>query len=227
MRYLLKNVTIYERTNKVGDYRWLFANLFFDADPYANPDPLPVYYNTSEDVVKLWMPYATLDQTRTSTEQKVYTIDDTKLKEAITKGEVFDITHIDHIFSVKVPLPGYYARVHKSDRIVNGQLVAKKGEFVKSDQGEIVPVNTITLYIKKRFDAEIQDPAQQWVWVREPEDVMRDVLARNYKQYNPPTPGVAGVEAQTAPEAPAEAPTVNPEDEIAKARAILAAAGQS
>lgn len=80
------------------------------------------------------------------------------------------------------------------------------------------------LYIKKRFDAEIQDPAQQWVWVREPEDVMRDVLSRNYKQYNPPTPGV---EAQTAPEAPAEAPTVNPEDEIAKARAILAAAGQS
>lgn len=53
---------------------------------------------------------------------------------------------------------------------------------------------------------------------------MRDVLSRNYKQYNPPTPGV---EAQTAPEAPAEAPTVNPEDEIAKARAILAAAGQS
>lgn len=224
MRYLLKNVTIYERTNKVGDYRWLFANLFFDADPYANPDPLPVYYNTSEDVVNLWMPYAVLDNTRTNAEQKVYTIDNAKLKEAVTKGEVFDLTHIDHIFSVKVPLPGYYARVHKSDRISNGQLVAKKGEFVKSDQGEVVPVNTITLYIKKRFDAEIEDPTKQWVWVREPEDVMRDVLSRGYKQYNPPTPSV---EAQAAPEAPAEAPTVNPEDEIAKARAILAAAGQS
>lgn len=224
MRYLLKNVTIYERTNKVGDYRWLFANLFDDEDVYSNPDPLPVYYNTSEDVVKLWMPYAVLDRTRTTAEQKVYTIDDAKLKEAITKGETFDLTHIDHIFSVKVPLPGYYARVHKSDRISNGQLVAKKGEFIKSDQGEVVPVNTITLYIKKRRDKEIEDPAQQWVWVREPEDVMRDVLSRGYKQYNPPTPGV---EAQAAPEAPAEAPTVNPEDEIAKARAILAAAGQS
>lgn len=224
MRYLLKNVTIYERTNKVGDYRWLFANLFSDADPYANPDPLPVYYNTSEDVVKLWMPYTKLDQTRTTAEQKVYTIDDEKLKEAITKGDIFDLTHIDHIFQVKVPLPGYYARVHKSDRIVNGQLVAKKGEFIKSDQGEIVPVNTLTLNIKKRFDAEIQDPAQQWVWVREPEDVMRDVLSRGYKQYNPEKPTI---EAQAAPEAPTEAPTVNPEDEIAKARAILAAAGQS
>ena len=224
MRYLLKNVTIYERTNKVGDYRWLFANLFDDEDVYSNPDPLPVYYNTSEDVVKLWMPYAVLDQTRTSAEQKVYTIDDAKLKEAIAKGDVFDLTHIDHIFQVEVPLPGYYARIHKSDRISNGQLVAKKGEFIKSDQGEVVPVNTITLYIKKRRDKEIKDEEKQWVWVRQPKDVMHDVISRGYKQYNPPTPSV---EAQAAPEAPTEAPTINPEDEIAKARAILAAAGQS
>ena len=224
MRYLLKNVTIYERANKVGDYRWLFANLFDDEDVYSNPDPLPVYYNTSEDVVKLWMPYAVLDQTRTSAEQKVYTIDDAKLKEAIAKGDVFDLTHIDHIFQVEVPLPGYYARIHKSDRISNGQLVAKKGEFIKSDQGEVVPVNTITLYIKKRRDKEIKDEEKQWVWVRQPKDVMHDVISRGYKQYNPPTPSV---EAQAAPEAPTEAPTINPEDEIAKARAILAAAGQS
>lgn len=227
MRYLLKNVTIYERTNTRGAFRWLFANLYDDRDPYGNPDPLPSYYNTSDEVVALWMPFAVIDNSRTNTEQKVYNIDNVKLQDAIKKGiageeeGIPDITHLDHVFAIRVPLPGTYARVHKSDRIVNNQLVAKKGEFIKNSQGEITPVTSLTLYIKKKFDPEAEDPTQQWTWVRQPEDVMRDTISRSYKMYNPPSL----VQAAPAPERPqTQPPTPSPEDEVARAREILARA---
>lgn len=235
MRYKLTDVTIYEATNQRGAYRWLFGHLYDDSDPYGNPDPLPGYYNTSDKVVNMWLPFAKIDAQRTTAEQKVYTIDEAKLQEAIKKGlsgeegGIPDIAHIDHVFAVVVPLPGTYARVHKSDRIVNNELVAKKGDFVKNKNGEVTPINSLTLYIKKKFDPELVDPKTGqvgcWSWVRQPEDVMRDTISRSYKVYQPTSQ--APQEATAAPsapkvEAPAAAPT--PEDEIARAREILARA---
>lgn len=226
MRYLLKNITIYERTNTRGSYKWLYANLFNDADVFANPSPLPSYYMVLPEMVEMYTPYTKLDTSRTTADQKVYTIDEAAINTAIGENKIPDLMHIDHVFAITLPLPKTYARVHKSDRIENNMLVAKAGDFVKNSQGEITPVNTLTLYIKKRFDPEIQDATKQWDWVRAPEDVMRDTISRSYKEYNvAPAATEAAQDTTPAPETTSAQTTT--EEEIERARAILAAANSN
>ena len=223
MRYLLKNVTIYERTNARGNYKWLYANLFNDADIFANSNPLPTYYMVLEEMVEMYTPYAKPDASRTTADQKVYTLDETAIYKDINENKIPDIMHIDHVFAITLPLPRTYAKVHKSDRIENNMLVAKAGDFVRNSQGEITPVNTLTLYIKKRFDPEIQDVTKQWDWVRAPELVMRDTISRSYKEYNIAPVATEAVQ-DTAPAPETTSAQTTTEEEIERARAILAAA---
>lgn len=225
MKYLLKQITIYESTNQRGAYSWLQARLFNDIDVFGNPAQLPRYYNMTEEVVALYKPYGTLNQARSAGEVKVYNVDETKLQEAIAKGAIGDILHIDQIHSVVVPLPGWYARIHKTDIINNGNLVAKKGDFVRNDAGEVIPVDSLELYLKKYFDPNEKDEAKAWKWVEAPERAMRNVLARNYKQYA--APKAAAAAPDTAPAPKDNTPTPSTEDEIAKAREILARANAS
>ena len=226
MKYLLKQITIYESTNQRGAYSWLQARLFNDIDVFGNPAQLPRYYNMTEEVVALYKPYSTLDQARSAGEVKVYNVDEERLQEAITKGTIGDILHIDQIHSVVVPLPGWYARIHKTDIIRDNSLVAKKGDFVRNDAGEVIPVNSLELYLKKYFDPNEPDATKAWKWVEAPERAMRNVLARNYKQYVAPTAAAAAPDNTPTPQDPAPS-TSTTEDEIAKAREILARANQS
>lgn len=225
MRYLLKEITIYESTNQRGAYSWLQARLFNDIDVFGNPAQLPRYYNMTAEVVEMYKPYAVLDSTRSTQEIKVYNVDHKKLAQEIAENKIVDILHIDQIYSVVVPLPGWYARIHKTPLIRDNQLIANQGDFVKNEAGEVTPVNSLVLYLKKFQDPNETDPTKAWKWVEEPERAMRNVLSRNYKQYELKQPVQAPTEAPAAPTD--SAPTTSPEDEVARAREILARANAS
>ena len=221
MKYLLKEIQIFEGSNQRGPYSWLQARLFNDVDVFGNPAQLPRYYNMTEQVVALYKPYAVQDTVRSTQELKVYTVNETNMFNDIKEGKIPDYLHIDQIFAVVVPTPGWYARIYKTPVIQNNQQIAAAGEFVKNANGEVTPVNSLVLYLKKYLDPNEMDQTKAWKWVEEPERAMRTVLSRNYKKYDAPV----GIEAGAAPAAPTAGPSTSPEDEIAKAKAVLEAAG--
>lgn len=218
MKYLLKNITIFEGKNSRGAYSWLQAELFNDADVFANPAQLPRYYNMTQQVVDIYKPYTERDNQRSNNELTVLVVNETSFKEAIAKGEIPDYGHIDQIFSVTVPLTAMYARIYKTDRYdANNNLIGKAGDFIRNANGEVVPQNSLTIYIKKGFDPN----TNEWTWVEAPEQAARRILARNYKLYESAPSATTPAQAPSAPDAAQQEQSV--EDQIAEQKAKLEA----
>lgn len=218
MKYKLQNIRITKGNNSRGEYAWLQADLFNDADPFANPARLPRYYNMTDAVIAMYDKYTEQVTENGETFNKV---NEASLVEAIKNGETPDILHIDHIFAVEYPLPEYYARVYRTDRIENGILIGKAGDFITGKNGEVIPTNTLTLYLKKGYDPD----SNEWVFVERPEQVARRVLERNYKRYELKTQQAEATAPAMSPEPPTTAPAETKEQEIARLKAQLEAAG--
>lgn len=195
MKYLLKNITILSGTQSNGTkYNWLQADLFNDEDIFGNPARLPRYYCMTDVVIDMYQKYAVDDTTRPG----IKVVNEASVKEAIAKGEIGDILHINQIHAITMPLPAEYARIYRTQvkDATTGAVLHDKGDYILAEgQTEPVPVSSITLHIKKYFDSE----TNEYSWVEDPHSVLRRVLERNYKPYTRPG-SVAQVQVPSAPE---------------------------
>lgn len=228
MKYLLKNIRISGGTVQTPGqyqgqkYQWLQAELFNDEDIFANPSRLPRFYNMTDQVINMYKPYAKQDPKETVAEGQEPTliVDEKALSEAIAKGECPDILHVNQVHRYNYPLDAPYARVYRRDvkDAKTGATLHKAGEFITGQQGEIVPVTELPLYLKKGRDNE----TNEWNWVEEPSIVARRLLERSYKRYVVKQPTATAPAAETtAPEAAPDATQA----EIEAAKKLLAEQG--
>ena len=54
MRYSLRNIRINRGVNSRGEYEWLQAELFNDAQPWANPARLPQFPSMTKEYIDLF-----------------------------------------------------------------------------------------------------------------------------------------------------------------------------
>jgi len=226
MKYLLKNIRISGGTVQTPGqyqgqkYQWLQAELFNDEDVFANPSRLPRFYNMTDQVINMYKPYAKQDPNEIVAEGQEPTliVDEKALSEAIAKGDCPDILHVSQIHRYNYPLSAPYARVYRRDvkDAKSGAILFKAGDFVRGQQGEIVPVTELPLYLKKGRDNE----TNEWDWVEDPSIVARRLLERNYKRYITTAPAAPAAE-QTAPAATPDATQA----EIEAAKKLLAEQG--
>lgn len=210
MKYLLQNIQITEGKNSRGIYRWLQADLFNDEDVFDNPAQLPRYYNMTPQVIDLFMPAAEKDTELSTSEITVYKINEATVHEAVANKQYDanhpipgDILHVDRVFPIEMPLSGIWGRINRRDITDStGNIIAKKGEFRKGQNGEVTPVTSITLYIKKNRDND---------WVDRPDQVLARVLERGYRrltdEYKDASAAPGGAEAAPT----AAAPELTPE----------------
>lgn len=210
MKYLMQNILIMEGTNSRGKYRWMQADLFNDDDIFDNPAQLPRYFNMTPQVIDLFMPAAEKDAEASDEKITVYKVNEATVEEAIKNKKYADadvvvrgdILHIDRVFPLEMALTGVWGRINRRN-ITNdkGELIAKKGEFRKGENNEVIPVTAITLYLKKNKEDN---------WVDDPKIILGRVLERGYRrltdEYNDAAAPVASQapEAKTAPTYTAE-----------------------
>lgn len=205
MKYLMQNILIMEGTNSRGTYRWMQADLFNDDDIFDNPAQLPRYFNMTPRVIDLYMPAAEKDADASDEKITVYKVNEATVEEAIKNKKYADtdvvirgdILHIDRVFPLEMALTGVWGRINRRN-ITNdkGEITAKKGEFRKGENGEVIPVTAITLYLKKNKEDN---------WVDDPKIILGRVLERGYRRLtdeyndaaNPVAPQTS--EAKTAP----------------------------
>lgn len=177
----MQNILIHEGTNSRGTYRWLQADLFNDDDIFDNPVQLPRYFNMTPQVINLFMPAAEKDNDASDTNITIYKVNEATVNEAIKAGKYNDgtlvhgdILHIDRIFPLEMPLSGIWGRINRQT-ITNdkGDIIAKKGEFRRGENGEVTPVTSITLYLKKNKEGN---------WVDNPQQILGRVLERSYRR---------------------------------------------
>ena len=179
-RRLLKNITIYSGKNSRGEYYWMQYELFNEANRFANPNRLPRVYTFNEELIKEYLPYAEVDNQRTTPNQTVRVVNDASLKKAIEEGKLeWDARHIEDVVYKTVPLEGVWARVYKNDVVENGAITHKKGDYIVSaTTGEPIPVTSITVWIPAFFDEQTNAYAP----VESFDDNVRGILERGYKR---------------------------------------------
>jgi len=220
MKYLMQDILITEGKNSRGVYRWLQADLFNDDDIFDNPAQLPRYYNMTPQVIDLFMPACEKDAEASTADTVVYKVNEATVLEAIKNGKYEngvivrgDILHIDRVFPLEMALTGIWGRINRRD-ITNdrGDIIAKKGEFRKGENGEVTPVTAITLYLKKNKEGN---------WVDNPQQVLGRVLERGYRRLTDEykDAGAAPATAPATTEAPAAAPKYTAE-QIAGMKAL-------
>lgn len=234
MKYLLKDITIFEGTFERGQrkgqkYRWLRASLYNETNFRANPRQLPLYFAFSEDEVGMYMPYAKPNAQRPGS----YTVNSVDIENAMKADSTIpDLLHVDNMFKVTMPLPCPYARIYNAQvrDATTGAVLHEKGDpIIAEGQTQPVPVQELTMHLMKVVDNE----TGEITWRDDPATEMRRILERSYKPF---VPTADQAQTATAPEAPtASAPTdptaiqpgETPEQYAARLRAELEAASKA
>lgn len=211
MKYLLKDVKIFEGTNSRGKYHWLQGILFNDKNVRMNGERR-MYYSTSEEECKMYLDAGVCIENKDESTQDVlvFDVNDVSLKEAIAKGgKLEDYGDIRHINAAKVtwPLNGVWAQIYRENVIENGILVHKKGDLRQTETGQIAEFRELSFYLA----TDIDEDTNERIYSQDPQRVANRILERGYVKLETTaatTPQVATPEA-TAPEAPeAEAESV-------------------
>ena len=205
MKYLLKNIQIFEAENSRGKYHWLQGQLFNDKNIRMNGERR-MYYSTSEDECALYLDagVCTKNADASDTKVTVYDVNDASLKEAIAKGgKLEDYGDVRHINAVKVtwPLNGVYGQIYRQDVIENGALIHKKGDLRTSETGQVMEFRELSFYLA----TDIDDDTNERIYSQDPQRVAQRVIERGYvKLEESSTMQLAQPEAPQKPEAPAQ-----------------------
>jgi hypothetical protein len=211
MKYKLQNLIYQEgvtpadaRSHKNEKYAWITAELFNEADPFGNPARLPRFYIMEPGLIERFKPY--LEPIPGSDSKKV---NEASMQEAINKGDCLPLLTVSNVFMVEWPLAEPYVRLDRETK-----------QPILNKNGDIVPISTLVLYLKKTQDVD----TNEWQWVESPASVATRVLSRSYRplaliQGANPAATAAGT---TAPEPSSAEET--PEQRIARLQAELAEA---
>lgn len=217
MKYLLKDIQIFEGTNSRGKYHWMQGVLFNDKNVRMNGERR-MYYSTSEDECMLYLnANVCVKNAENSTDAvTVFDVNDASLKEAMQPGGALeDYGDIRHVNAVKVtwPLNGVWAQKYRQDVVENGVLVHKKGDLRMSETGQIMEFRELSFYLATDIDEDTNDR----IYSQDPQTVANRILERGYIKLDGEQ-----VQIQTAPIAPKapEQPAETTEDLEAQIKAL-------
>lgn len=222
MKYLLKDITIFQGTNSRGDYYWLRATLFNDRNPFMNGDR-KVYYDTSNDLCLLYINagVCTKNAQLSDKNTQAWDVNDESLiKELEPGGKLAKYGDLRHVNATKVtwPLNGVWGRINRQDRVENGELKARKGEFQRTETGQIMEYRELSFYLS--IDAD--DDTGERMYGQDPQQVANRILERGYKKRDEATVTAAqGQSTEQAPAAP-QATQATPEELQAQIAALQA-----
>lgn len=197
MQYKLTNLILREgvvpqtaRSHQGEKYQWITAELYNELDPFGNPTRLPRYFIMQDNLIKAYEPY--LEPAIGIPGAKK--VNEASMQQAITEGKCPDLLHITNVFMVEWPLSESYVRLDSTTH-----------KPILSQNGAIIPVTHLTLYLKKVLDTD----TNEWVWQESPSQVANRVLQRNYApvaniQVGSPTVAAPAL-AEQAPVAPSAA----------------------
>ena len=208
MRYQLRNVRINRGVNSRGEYEWLQAELFNDAQPWANPNRLPRlismiaeyinFFKKEDDSNLKEIPeYAIKDGTGKTILQvfevtSLPSIEDIAKKLKATDTSLTDeeatknaknmlsnaIGHVSHVHTVVQPLVGEWQPVYRRETTING-VTYPRGAVRVNNAGEPVPaVTSLRVTVLQAYDED----SGQWTDVENPEDIANLLLERGYKR---------------------------------------------
>ena len=190
MKYLLKNVRINRGFNSRGQYEWLQAQLFNDAQPWANPVRLPVLTS---------MIQAYIDMFKEANNTNLKEIPEYRVESnGKTVLQVFEVTsipeavqHVDHVYTMVQPLHGLWRQVYRRDTTVNGTVMPKGTPRIGTNGKPLPAVSSIRITMCQAYDPD----TNKWFDVENPEDIANVILERGYEQIEvaaaQPTPGAA------------------------------------
>lgn len=205
MRYSLRNIRINRGVNSRGEYEWLQAELFNDAQPWANPARLPQFPSMTKEYIDLFKEdndanleeipeYKTVVDGKTVLQ--VFRLKSFPKKETVAKrlkeqGAAIDddeamqmaenmlknaITHISHVHSVIQPLEGLWQPVYRRDTTINGVTYPKGTPRIGQDGKPVPAVRSLRVIVRQGYDED----SGQWVDVENPEDIANLMLERRY-----------------------------------------------
>ena len=205
MRYSLRNIRINRGVNSRGEYEWLQAELFNDAQPWANPARLPQFPSMTKEYIDLFKEdndanleeipeYKTVVDGKTVLQ--VFRLKSFPKKETVAKrlkeqGAAIDddeamqmaenmlknaITHISHVHSVIQPLEGLWQPVYRRDTTINGVTYPKGTARIGQDGKPVPAVRSLRVIVRQGYDED----SGQWVDVENPEDIANLMLERRY-----------------------------------------------
>jgi len=205
MRYSLRNIRINRGVNSRGEYEWLQAELFNDAQPWANPARLPQFPSMTKEYIELFKEdndanleeipeYKTVVDGKTVLQ--VFRLKSFPKKETVAKrlkeqGAAIDddeamqmaenmlknaITHISHVHSVIQPLEGLWQPVYRRDTTINGVTYPKGTPRIGQDGKPVPAVRSLRVIVRQGYDED----SGQWVDVENPEDIANLMLERRY-----------------------------------------------
>lgn len=192
MKYRMVNILIFKGKNSRGQFSYAQSDLKLE-DPRLRQSRTPRFYMLDDDTTKLYEPYAEavtdaaiLNQYRVGKIEQVLKVNEVSLQKAIDEGKCIDLLHIDNIVRYTYELDEPWAPIYNRDTVVNG-ITYKAGDFRRGDNGEIVPVKALILYIARYFDPD----TNTWEYLDPPEEVAHRILERGYKRYTTTPPTVA------------------------------------
>lgn len=191
MKYQLQNVRINRGFNRRGKYEWLQAQLFNDAQPWANPARLPVLTSMTQAYIDMFKEPQ-----------------DANLKELpeyrVTQGDkivlqVFEVTkvpeivdHVDHVYTMVQQLKGLWRQIYRRDTTVNGVVMPKGTPRIGTNGKPLPAVSSIRITMRQAYDED----RNMWVDIENPEDIANTILERGYEQIEvaaaEPMPNAAG-----------------------------------
>jgi hypothetical protein len=205
MRYALRNIRINRGVNSRGQYEWLQAELFNDAQPWANPARLPQFPSMTKEYIDLFKEDndANLEEipeyktvVNGQTVLQVFRLKSFPSKETVAKrlkeqGAAIDdaealsmaenilknaITHISHVHSVIQPLEGLWQPVYRRETTINGTTYPKGSPRIGQDGKPVPAVRSLRVIVRQGYDED----SGQWVDVENPEDIANLMLERRY-----------------------------------------------
>lgn len=207
MRYKLQNIRINRGVNSRGTYEWLQAELFNDAQPWANPARLPQFPSMTQAYIDLFKEDndANLKEIEDyrivrdgKTIMQVFQVTALPKLETIAKrlkaqDELLDdasaaeqaknmlanaISHISHVHTVVQPLVGLWAPIYRRDTTINGTTYPRGTRRIGQNGKPMPAVRSLRVVVRQGWDED----DQKWVDVENPEDLANLILERGYER---------------------------------------------
>ena len=206
MKYQLKQVRINRGINSRGSYEWLQAQLYNDAQPWANPARLPVLTSMTQ---------AYIDMFKEPGDTNLKEIPEYRVEQnGKVVLQVFELTsvpeavsHVDHVYTMVQPLNGLWRQIYRRDTTVNGVTMPKGTPRIGTNGKPLPAVSSLRIVMRQYFDPD----RNIWDDVENPEDIANLILERGYEQIEiaaaEPKPNAASAATPAASPATGEALT--------------------
>lgn len=177
MKYLLRNVRINRGWNSRGQYEWLQAELFNDAQPWANPARLPQMPSMTQEYINMF---------KEEGDANLKEIPEYRIEEnGKVVFQVFQVErvpdavkYVDHVYTMVQPLNGLWRPVYRRATTVNGVQYPRGAARIGANGKPMPATRSLRIVMRQAFDPDFN----KWVDIENPEDIANLILERSYEQ---------------------------------------------